>query len=63
VSAEKNPVQSTSTTRDLSERLELANGLYREFRTRCFWHSPPDLVTEELIPLTPSDCQPDRPRQ
>lgn len=34
------------------ERLELANQLYREFHTRCFWHSPRDLViTEELIPF------------
>ena len=34
------------------ERLELANRLYREYRTRCFWHCPPDLViTEELIPF------------
>jgi hypothetical protein len=35
-----------------SERLELANRLYREYRAQCFWHSPPDLViTEDLIPL------------
>ena len=34
------------------ERLELANQLYREFQTRCFWHSPRDLViTEDLIPF------------
>jgi hypothetical protein len=33
-------------------RLELANQLFREFRTRCFWHSPRNLViTEELIPF------------
>lgn len=32
--------------------LELANRLYREYHTRCFWHSPRELViTEELIPL------------
>lgn len=50
--AETNPVQSTSAPRDLAERLELANRLYREFRTRCFWHSPPDLViTEDLLPF------------
>ncbi len=42
--------ESASLT--LDERLELANRLYREYRTRCFWHSPPDLIiTEELIPL------------
>lgn len=32
--------------------LELANRLYREYHTRCFWHSPRDLaITEELIPF------------
>jgi hypothetical protein len=36
----------------LRERLELANQLYREYHTRCFWHCPRDLViTEELIPM------------
>jgi hypothetical protein len=40
------------TPRTLCERLELANRLYREFHTRCFWHAPRDLViTEELIPF------------
>ncbi len=40
------------TPRDLSERLELANRLYREYHTRCFWHCRPDLrITEELIPF------------
>lgn len=34
------------------EQVELANQLFREFHTRCFWHSPRDLViTEELIPF------------
>lgn len=34
------------------ERLELANRLYRQYHTRCFWHSPRDLViTEDLIPF------------
>jgi len=43
----KNP---TPQSRD--ERVELANQLFREFRARCFWHSPRDLViTEELIPF------------
>jgi hypothetical protein len=33
-------------------RLELANRLFREYHTRCFWHCPRDLViTESLIPL------------
>ncbi len=35
-----------------SERLELARQLYREYHTRCFWHSPRDLViTDDLIPF------------
>jgi len=35
-----------------NERLELANQLYREYHTRCFWHAPRDLViTEDLIPF------------
>jgi hypothetical protein len=34
------------------ERLELANRLYREYHTRCFWHCPRDLtITEDLLPL------------
>jgi len=37
---------------DIAQRLELANQLYREYHTRCFWHCPRDLViTEELLPL------------
>jgi hypothetical protein len=40
------------TPRNLRERLELANRLYREYHTQCFWHCPRDLdVTEELLPL------------
>lgn len=39
-------------TEDAFDQLDLANQLYREFHTRCFWHSPRDLViTEELIPF------------
>ncbi len=42
----------TSPSITIAERVELANQLFREFRTRCFWHSPRDLViTEELIPF------------
>jgi hypothetical protein len=38
------------TPRNLEERLELANQLYREYRGQCFWHAPDDLViTEDLI--------------
>jgi hypothetical protein len=34
------------------EHLELADQLYREFHTRCFWHSPRDLIiTEDLVPF------------
>lgn len=34
------------------DRVEFANQLFREFHTRCFWHSPRELViTEELIPF------------
>jgi hypothetical protein len=52
MSATTNPAQTISTPRNLHERLELANLLYREFQNRCFWHSPRDLViTEELIPF------------
>ena len=47
-----NLAQRISTPRNLHEQLELANLLYREFRNRCFWHSPRNLVvTEELIPF------------
>ena len=43
---------AVSPQRIRSERLELANQLYREYYTRCFWHAPRDLViTEELIPF------------
>jgi hypothetical protein len=35
-----------------SERLALANRLYREYHARCFWHSPRELIiTEELLPF------------
>lgn len=44
--------ETIPTPQDRAERLELANQLYREFHTRCFWHSPPDLrITEELLPF------------
>jgi hypothetical protein len=47
-----NLTQSIPTPRNLQERVELANLLYREFQSRCFWHSPRDLViTEDLIPF------------
>jgi hypothetical protein len=34
------------------EKVELANRLFKEFYTSCFWHMRPDLVvTESMIPL------------
>jgi hypothetical protein len=46
------PAETIPTPRNLHERLELANLLYREFQNQCFWHSPRDLViTEDLIPF------------
>jgi hypothetical protein len=42
----------TSTPHSREERLELANRLFREYHTRCFWHSPRDLViTADLLPF------------
>ena len=47
-----NLARTIPTPRSLHERLELANLLYREFHSQCFWHSPRDLViTEDLIPF------------
>lgn len=35
-----------------NHQLDLANKLYQEYRDRCFWHCPRDLViTNELIPF------------
>jgi hypothetical protein len=46
------PLSAIPEPRDLSERLELANRLYREYHTRCFWHCPRDLeITEQLVPF------------
>jgi hypothetical protein len=50
--AAKGPSTCPTAALTLEERLELANRLYREYRSRCFWFCRPDLViTEELIPL------------
>jgi hypothetical protein len=50
--AKRNPAQTPSSPPQERERLELANRLYREFHTRCFWHSPRDLViTADLLPF------------
>lgn len=52
MSAPVNSMPMNSTLGILQERLHLANRLYREFHTRCFWHSPRDLtITEDLIPF------------
>lgn len=52
MSATMNLMTTIPTPRNEYERLELANQLYREFYTRCFWHSPRELlITEELIPF------------
>ena len=41
-----------STALNLPARLELANQLFREFHTTCFWHCPRDLaITEETLPI------------
>jgi hypothetical protein len=51
MSATKNPTTIT-TPQTQDERIELANQLFREFFTRCFWHSPRALIiTEDLIPF------------
>ena len=47
-----NSACTIQTPRSLHERLELANLLFHEFHSRCFWHSPRGLViTEDLIPF------------
>ena len=48
----RNQTPTSAAPRDLADRLALANALYREYHTRCFWHCPRDLtITEELLPL------------
>jgi hypothetical protein len=40
------------TPRNRAERLQLANQFFREYHTRCFWHSPREaVITEETIPF------------
>ncbi len=48
--------QTVDPTSDPAQRTELrrqlANRLFREFYSSCFWHHRPDLlITEETIPL------------
>jgi hypothetical protein len=46
------PIPMPTSATPEHQRVELANQLFREFRTQCFWHSPQDLViTEEVIPF------------
>ena len=46
------PPSTLPTPLTLRERLELANRLFCEYHTRCFWHSPRDLIiTEDLLPF------------
>ena len=48
----QSPIPGMIAILSREERLQLANQLYREYRTQCFWHSPRDLViTEDLIPF------------
>jgi hypothetical protein len=52
MSESKKQTPTIATPLTLQQRLELANQLYREYQSRCFWHSPRDLViTEELLPF------------
>jgi hypothetical protein len=47
-----NPTSTIPTPYTLPERLKLANQLYREYHTRCFWHCLRELeITEKLIPF------------
>ncbi|MGL4551310.1 MAG: hypothetical protein ACRC33_08985 [Gemmataceae bacterium] len=37
---------------DAEDPVELANRLYREYHSRCFWHQRDDVpITRETIPL------------
>jgi hypothetical protein len=52
MSATGKAITTASTPRELDGRLRLANQLYREYHTWCFWHCRRDLeITEELLPL------------
>jgi hypothetical protein len=41
--------EAAATPMSVKDKLELANRLYREYHTRCFWHMKPDLVVSEAI--------------
>jgi hypothetical protein len=47
-----NPTTTAGANSPSASRQELANQLFREYYSRCFWHCPHDLViTEGLIPF------------
>ena len=44
--------QQTSRPRYGADKIALAQGIYRDFYTACFWHMRPDLVINEAtIPI------------
>jgi hypothetical protein len=46
------PEMPLTPTAPAESRRELANRLFREFYSACFWHYRPDLtITDEMIPL------------
>ncbi len=47
-----NQTDATGPALARADKLALANRLYREYYTACFWHMKPDLVvTEAMIPV------------
>jgi hypothetical protein len=48
----RTPSETADTTLSLEEKLALAQRLYRECHTQCFWHMKPDLIiTEGMLPM------------
>lgn len=46
-----NPTRSNVMVTEIT-RIELAQQLFREFYSSCFWHHRPDLlITEDKVPL------------
>ncbi len=44
--------KTISAQATLAERLHLANQLFREYYSACFWHMKPDLlITPAFLPL------------
>jgi hypothetical protein len=51
MSAEESFSEVLEQPPDRDQRIVLANRLYRDFHTQCFWHCPRDLrISAELIP-------------